>query len=354
MKIKKPYRVLYVSAFSPDINSHHGGGQSEYYNISEIKETGASVDIVICTTEHSVSPDENFIHQSFFSLILGWLNNIFSLDFEGFLVWPFLNTRANLKFHRLLKKKISLNNYDLIFIEFTQSFFPVYFQLKKLNLQTPIHLCISDIFSQKLIRRNSITSNLLIGLILRYEKFIFSKCHKIITLNEKDSNLIHYLFDFDHVKVRKYYPPDWTKNVVAHKNTRNIIFFGNFKRFENFEALNWFLSGPFVNIKRNFPNLKLYLIGDIDKSLISSNLDKNIEVFGFVKDPSSLFSKSILTIAPLKYGAGIKYKVLDSLAAKKPVLGTIVAFEGISKSALTYVADRDNFEQALLNLLKKL
>lgn len=353
MKIEDSYRVLYVSAFSPDINSPHGGGQSAYYNIKEIKETGAAVDIVICTTEHCTSVYENFIHQSFFSLILGWLHNIFSRDFEGFLAWPFLNTRSNFKLHRLLNKKILTNNYDLIFIEFTQAFLPAYYQLKKLNLNIPIHLCISDLFSQKLIRRNSIIANLFIGLILRYEKFIFSKCQKVITLNEKDSNLIHYLFDFDNVQIRKYYPPEWTRNVIRHHDSKNIIFFGNFKRFENFEALNWFLSGPFINIRKRIPDLKLYLVGDIDLSLIPHHAAGGVEFFGFVKDPSSLFSKSKLTIAPLKYGAGIKYKVLDSLSAQIPVLGTNVAFEGICKSPLTFESDRDNFERVLLSLLKK-
>ena len=52
-------------------------------------------------------------------------------------------------------------------------------------------------------------------------------------------------------------------------------------------------------------------------------------MLGFVDNPYKIMSESLGLIAPLFHGAGIKVKVIESLACGTPVIGTEVAFEGI-------------------------
>ena len=54
-----------------------------------------------------------------------------------------------------------------------------------------------------------------------------------------------------------------------------------------------------------------------------------LEIVGAVDDLGPVFASARLTIAPLRYGAGLKGKVIESLAAGVPCIGTRIAYEGI-------------------------
>lgn len=55
----------------------------------------------------------------------------------------------------------------------------------------------------------------------------------------------------------------------------------------------------------------------------------NIKVVGPVPDCAALFDRVRLSVAPLRFGAGVKGKVLDSLAAGVPCVMTPIAAEGM-------------------------
>ena len=54
---------------------------------------------------------------------------------------------------------------------------------------------------------------------------------------------------------------------------------------------------------------------------------------GWVEDLATLYDSIKLTIAPLRYGAGLKGKVGESLCRGIPVVGTTIAFEGYDLGA---------------------
>jgi glycosyltransferase involved in cell wall biosynthesis len=53
-----------------------------------------------------------------------------------------------------------------------------------------------------------------------------------------------------------------------------------------------------------------------------------IEVRGYVEDLAPLYSACRLSIAPLRYGAGVKGKIVASLSSGVPVVATSAAAEG--------------------------
>ncbi len=60
---------------------------------------------------------------------------------------------------------------------------------------------------------------------------------------------------------------------------------------------------------------------------------EGVTAVGHVPDLHDVFERVRLTIAPLTYGAGVKGKVLESLAAGVPCVCTPIAAEGIPLSA---------------------
>ena len=63
----------------------------------------------------------------------------------------------------------------------------------------------------------------------------------------------------------------------------------------------------------------------------------DILIRGFIPDLEKLLSGLRLTIAPLRFGAGLKGKVASSIGAGVPCLGTPIAFEGMAEEGLELI-----------------
>jgi glycosyltransferase involved in cell wall biosynthesis len=57
---------------------------------------------------------------------------------------------------------------------------------------------------------------------------------------------------------------------------------------------------------------------------------RGVEVLGFVEDLTPLYRGARVFVAPLRYGAGVKGKVGQSMAQGLPVVGTGIAAEGMN------------------------
>ena len=130
------------------------------------------------------------------------------------------------------------------------------------------------------------------------------------------------------------------------------MFWGAMNRLENENAVTNFMKNIWPLVDKE--NTKFYIVGANPSKKILNLKSENIIVTGFVEDPNEYFEIMDLSVTPLLLGAGIKIKVLESLAAKIAVITTNVGAEGIGiiNSEHAYVTD-DNKEFAKkINLLK--
>ena len=68
---------------------------------------------------------------------------------------------------------------------------------------------------------------------------------------------------------------------------------------------------------------------DLSEELRSELARPGVDVLGRVDRLGDVFERVRLTVAPLRFGAGIKDKVLRSMAAGLPCVGTAEAFRGM-------------------------
>jgi hypothetical protein len=86
---------------------------------------------------------------------------------------------------------------------------------------------------------------------------------------------------------------------------------------------------------------------------LQERASSQVHMHGFVPDLNLLFSSVLLTIAPLRYGAGVKGKVNQSMAHGVPVVATSIAAEGMHlvHNQDVLIADTaTDFAQAIVNL----
>lgn len=120
---------------------------------------------------------------------------------------------------------------------------------------------------------------------------------------------------------------------IPFSQRHGVAFIGNFSHDPNSDAAYWLIDELMQMVWQNDPTIICYIIGkDIPKRL-DHVADSRIRVVGEVSDlMTHVFNIVRLTVAPLRFGAGVKGKVLDSFAAGLPCVMTEIASEGIPLS----------------------
>ena len=114
-----------------------------------------------------------------------------------------------------------------------------------------------------------------------------------------------------------------------------VLFVGGFSHPPNADALKYFLDNMWDEIYAQI-KAPFYIVGSnaMDEIKALHNEAKGIIFKGFVSEEElkELYEKVRLVVVPLRYGAGVKGKVIEALYYNDPVITTSVGAEGIDNS----------------------
>jgi GT2 family glycosyltransferase/glycosyltransferase involved in cell wall biosynthesis len=132
---------------------------------------------------------------------------------------------------------------------------------------------------------------------------------------------------------------------------RDFLFIGGFQHTPNTDAVLFFLEKIYPMVKERLPGAKFYIIGDKAPPEVVALADENVVITGLQRDVRPFFESVRLSIAPLRFGAGVKGKINQSMAWGVPVVGTSVAVEGMELTAGDDVLVADEPEEFALALV---
>ena len=117
---------------------------------------------------------------------------------------------------------------------------------------------------------------------------------------------------------------------ATFEKRRGIAFLGNYLHPPNADAILHFAHDIWPEFHSAVPDSALYIGGSQMSSEVAqlSDLD-GVQTLGYVPDLMAFYNKIRLTVAPLRYGAGAKGKVVSSLCYGVPVVASPIAAEGI-------------------------
>ena len=118
---------------------------------------------------------------------------------------------------------------------------------------------------------------------------------------------------------------------------RDFLFIGSFEHTPNIDAVRFFTNEIYPLLIKKLPGVKFYVIGDKAPPEILGLATDNIIVTGFQSEVRSYFEKVRLSIAPLRFGAGVKGKINQSMGFGVPVIATSIAVEGMCLNDREYV-----------------
>src|SRR5947207_9463648 len=117
---------------------------------------------------------------------------------------------------------------------------------------------------------------------------------------------------------------------TAFADRADFLFIGSFLHSPNVDAVLYFAKEIYPLIAQQLPTAKFYIIGDKAPPEVVALASNNVIVTGAVPDVRPFFESVKLSVAPLRFGAGVKGKINQSMAFGVPVVATSIAVEGMS------------------------
>ncbi|WKL04005.1 glycosyltransferase [Paenibacillus amylolyticus] len=147
---------------------------------------------------------------------------------------------------------------------------------------------------------------------------------------------------------------NYAKKIEGFDARKDLLFVGGFNHAPNYDGIVWFLDEIFDSIKRYIPNVKLYIVGSNPPDDLKARSAEDVIVTGFVSDEEleRYYNQSKLVIVPLRYGAGVKGKVVEAIYYQVPVITTSIGSEGLEESeiVMTIANDAQQFAHSVIQL----
>ncbi len=108
----------------------------------------------------------------------------------------------------------------------------------------------------------------------------------------------------------------------------SLLFIGTFTHEPNVDGVLWFVRKIWPKVRSAHPDARLRIVGGKPPPEIKALNGNGIEVMGYVPDTLPFLMESWVSVAPLRFGAGMKGKVGEAMAAGLPVVATSFGAEG--------------------------
>ena len=109
----------------------------------------------------------------------------------------------------------------------------------------------------------------------------------------------------------------------------DLMFIGSFSHGPNVDAVEWFVDEILPLVHRRLPGLVFRIVGGSLPKRVKRLASRTVRVMGHVSSVAPLFDASRVFVSPLRYGAGMKGKIGQSLSHGLPVVTTSVGAEGM-------------------------
>lgn len=312
-------KILFLTAFLP-----HFGAAAEKNTLLMLEDLSKSFHVDLVYFKYAAQPNYetpndniNVTHVYINSLIKKLLN----VALYPF-VHPIFSVRYNWFVLSELKKMVNKNHYDAIVCDHSQMFL---YGLK-LGTSIPKILYSHDVIAQRVGR----SSNSVVTALCKYSegKLVKQGNAHNFTVSVKDCVLLNELYNANAKLALLYLDPVVCKSTPIEIKTNFYIFMGKWSRADNLDGVIWFFKEVAPLIKEN---VTISIIGkEFPKDrIVNNNPHVKVNVLGYVDNPYEMIANCTAVLSPLFTGAGIKVKVIESLACGTPVVGTEIAFEGL-------------------------
>lgn len=114
----------------------------------------------------------------------------------------------------------------------------------------------------------------------------------------------------------------------GEKKRNTLIFVGSFLHPPNVDGMVWFVNDVLPIIMATRPDVRLQIVGYGPTPEVLALASPHVEVVGYVPETAPYLESAYISVAPLRYGAGVKGKIGEAMAYRLPVVTTNVGIDG--------------------------
>lgn len=262
----------------------------------------------------------------------------------------------------LVKKELETGNYDAVLVHLIRMA-PYVAEVKGIKKV----LEMTDALSLFYGRSSEQRSLNLLGFIYRieknkakrYEQECIEKFDFTSVISEIDRNFLlknSAAPNPGKIKIVPHGVSEGIVKLVSDKYDKNLVsFFGNMRTYQNTDMTLYFIAEIWPLIRNKNPLAKFYVIGNEPPKSIRDFDGKNgIKITGKVPVAFDYVKNSCVSICPMRVGAGVQTKILESMAMGVPVVTNSFGAEGIdavSGQDFLVAEKPEDFANHVLNLM---
>jgi GT2 family glycosyltransferase len=124
--------------------------------------------------------------------------------------------------------------------------------------------------------------------------------------------------------IHEIHPP-----VASFESRRDFFFIGGFEHGPNEDGVIWFCQEIMPKVLYLLPEAIFHVVGSNMPNSIRALAGDHVIAHGQVEDLERFFETCLLSVAPLRFGAGVKGKINQSMSFGVPVVSTPIGIEGM-------------------------
>ncbi len=283
-------------------------------------------------------PHQNQFDSQFLKFQYRTRHKFFTLLRWGFSAYPFNAVKFSSCYTFLARELNQIGkNYTGIHLE-TPFLAPVIEKLLP-EIRSRVILFPHDSLSLLTLRRIGVEKSWLIKSALRidypkirnFESRYYPQAVKTVFVSEVDARYAQGLHsDLQAAWIPNGVDTDYFRPLQSESEIHSLVFTGNMDYAPNADAALFFLDQVFPRLRQIHKQIRLYIVGrNPVPKLTKYHNGENIIITGFVEDVREYIDKSALFISPLRFGSGMKNKILEAMAMEKPVVASPVSRDGI-------------------------
>jgi len=185
------------------------------------------------------------------------------------------------------------------------------------------------------------------------ELAVYHQADVVVAVSQDDYNLLSNDEHVDDVFVIPNIVPVYGRKPGKRESV--VIFIGSYTWPPNIDSVKWFSSYVWPLVTKVKPDARFLIIGsDPTEEVMALANIQGVEVVGYVPETKPYLEMAAVSVAPLRYGGGMKGKVNEAMSYGLPVVATSIGAQGfdVANGKEMLIADEaEEFAQSILKLL---
>lgn len=324
---KNGKRILIIDDIPP-LPNRAAGALRHYHTLKQMLNLGYQVTYVhLMGREYNDENSRQFIDEFRMKGV-----EFFWFNYESW--WHYRESKENVEIlqNLIASLELELRHFDFVYIAFwyIANYFVDLIRSKIPN--TPIIIDTMDVHYLRELRQAELSKdkNLLVKAneTKKNELAVYSKADCITTVTENDRDILKKELPNKSILILTDVH-DSVETLNGFTERKDFLFVGNFNHNPNEDAVFYFVKNIFPHIKKELKDAKFYVVGNKPSEKIKALNSEDIIVTGWVPEVKPYLEKCRVSVVPLRFGAGNKGKVGETLSYGLPMVSTTVGAEGM-------------------------